>query len=883
MLSRSTASCAAGDVSCNPAGTKDAATDRNASDDGRRDDGSPGDDLRDGAPQDSLRDSLADAPRDGLRDSLADGRDTGLADRLGDALSDASRDGNLDSITDALRDGRMDRTSEGPGASAVCQASEICGNGMDDDCNGFADCFDNACRSEPACINKKKETCDNGIDDDGNGLIDCKDPACFGDKACTVPGREICNNNLDDDEDGLVDCLDADCATDSTCIVTPGNEICDNGKDDNGDGLVDCSDPKCKTFAACLQSACTPDVDFGAIASSGTSITRTLSTVGATATYNTSCAPPGGVARVGGFSLAAAADVRVDFTQPSDAAHVVALFRAGVGQTCDQNPVNCLRVGDKTTATTTYTALPAGNYWIVVQSFAGTTGSTTVTLSTGKAGTTEICDNGIDDDGDGAMDCADLDYASATTCNLCVPDVNMGTIVLGGGAKTAVVDTTTSSNRYHPACAGKSTGNDVVLRFSVKETVGLTLSWKQTGDHVYDIVDMPPQGASCVTGTENCGTMGGKSSGTTNWSYFAPGDYLLIFKAQAAGSEGKISVSLTAFANRGIEICNNGIDDDGDQLVDCDDPDCFSVAICGNPMCLPDGDLGDIDIGTQTNVHVDLTSATEVFKTSCGKGDGRGRAYRLNLLQPMVLDFTCTQTGDQILQLSSELSPLDLCDAHITTCADPATLPSGCNFGLPDLQPGTYYLLVQGFAAGSEGTVDLTLSGGAQRTLEICNNGIDDDGDGAIDCDDRKCATNVDCVALKCRPDKQLGLLALDGSTVSVAVQTSGAGDDQHKSSCVSGSGGGDVVVEFKLPGKTDLTIAWAQVGNHALVLYQGDNAKVPCEANTLVDCTATKAVSTGSYVVKGLAAGKYYLVLDADKAGSEGGAVLQLSGLLAQ
>lgn len=74
---------------------------------------------------------------------------------------------------------------------------------------------------------------------------------------------------------------------------------------------------------------------------------------------------------------------------------------------------------------------------------------------------TEICDNGIDDDGDGAMDCADLDYASATTCNLCVPDVNMGTIVLGGGAKTAVVDTTTSSNRYHPACAGKSAGNPV--------------------------------------------------------------------------------------------------------------------------------------------------------------------------------------------------------------------------------------------------------------------------------------------------------------------------------------------------------------------------------------------------------------------------------------
>jgi len=35
-----------------------------------------------------------------------------------------------------------------------------------------------------------------------------------------------------------------------------------------------------------------------------------------------------------------------------------------------------------------------------------------------------------------------------------------------------------------------------------------------------------------------------------------------------------------------------------------------------------------------------------------------------------------------------------------------------------------------------------------------------------------------------------------------------------------------------------------------------------------------------GTYVLKGLAAGKYYLVVDADKAGSEGGLALQLTGL---
>jgi hypothetical protein len=46
------------------------------------------------------------------------------------------------------------------------------------------------------------------------------------------------------------------------------------------------------------------------------------------------------------------------------------------------------------------------------------------------------------------------------------------------------------------------------------------------------------------------------------------------------------------------------------------------------------------------------------------------------------------------------------------------------------------------------------------------------------------------------------------------------------------------------------------------------------------VDCRATRGASTGSYLLKGLAAGEYYLVVDADKAGSEGDAILRLAGL---
>jgi hypothetical protein len=841
-------------------------------------------------------DGLRDGASGGLRDGSAGGRGGaagGAGGRSGGAggaggrsaggtgggLVGGARDGGLDRVPDLAGDARRDGPGDRP-PDVVCGTIEICGNGIDDDCNGLTDCFDPACKSQPACIDKKKEICNNGIDDDGNGLIDCKDPACFGDPTCFVPGHEICNNGLDDDDDGLVDCKDPDCFSDPSCLPHPGTEICDNGIDDNGDKLVDCSDPQCKSFPACLSAACKADVDFGSIAASGASVTRTFSTVGATASYST-CAPPGGVARVASFTMAGSADLKLDFSQGKGSAHVVAVFRAGVGQACDQNLVDCLRVGEDATATHTFNGLAAGNYWIVVQSFTGTVGSVTITLSTSQTTTPEICDNGIDDDGDGAIDCADLDCAKAPNCRPCVPDINLGDIVVGDAPKTTVVDTTTGSNRYHPSCAGSSTGKDIVVRFTFKETAGFLLDITQvTGDHAYGLYSMPAAGDACDADEGGCSYLSGRRAVEASWWPLAAGDYLLIFKPIAAGKEGVLDLTLSAFADRGVEICDNGIDDDGNGLVDCDDPACSTAVNCQAPMCLPDGDLGDIAVGTNKTVNVNLTTATRTFSTECGKGDGHGRVYRLNLLNAMSLGVRCTQTGSQVIQLDAQVSPLDLCDANSIDCVDPAIQPFGCNFDIPSLQPGHYNLVVEAFTSGTEGTMNLSLTGISETVLEICNNGIDDDGDGAIDCYDLKCAGDPNCQKLVCQPDKALGILPLDGSPTAAAVQTAGAADKQTMSPCVSGTGGGDAVVGFTLTAKADLTIEWAQVGNHALVLYQQLNPSLPCEANTLINCKATADAATGSYQLTGLAQGKYFLVVDADKAGSEGGVILQISGL---
>ena len=116
-------------------------------------------------------------------------------------------------------------------AVAGCNTSapplvEVCGNGLDDDLNLVADCYD------PACYGACGESCTNGLDDDGDGLADCDDGDCDG--QCV----EVCDNGRDDDGDALFDCADPDC--NGACP-----EVCTNGFDDDGDRLVDAEDPSC--------------------------------------------------------------------------------------------------------------------------------------------------------------------------------------------------------------------------------------------------------------------------------------------------------------------------------------------------------------------------------------------------------------------------------------------------------------------------------------------------------------------------------------------------------------------------------------------------------------------------------------------------------------
>lgn len=94
-----------------------------------------------------------------------------------------------------------------------------------------------SCKKDKGDDDVAVEICGNGIDDDGDGFIDLED------NDCTETGSTECNNGIDDDGDGFIDSADFDCQE--------TGDNCNNGVDDDGDGFIDCADFDCDGVGAC--------------------------------------------------------------------------------------------------------------------------------------------------------------------------------------------------------------------------------------------------------------------------------------------------------------------------------------------------------------------------------------------------------------------------------------------------------------------------------------------------------------------------------------------------------------------------------------------------------------------------------------------------------
>ncbi len=162
------------------------------------------------------------------------------------------------------------------------------------------------------------------------------------------------------------------------------------------------------------------------------------------------------------------------------------------------------------------------------------------------------------------------------------------------------------------------------------------------------------------------------------------------------------------------ENCTNGVDDDGDLAVDCNDLDCSSDPACGGSPenCtngVDDDQDGLIDCDDQVDCNSDPSCQTTGAEI-CDNGiDDDG-----------MFGCDCQDFFSCLLDIGCLLAP-----SAETNCTDGADDDLDCLVDCDD----------------DDCDSDPACSG----PVEICDNSVDDDSDGDVDCDDSDCAGHASC------------------------------------------------------------------------------------------------------------------------------------------
>lgn len=483
-----------------------------------------------------------------------------------------------------------------------------CTNG-DDDVDGLADCEGPDCATDLLCV--PESDCGNAADDDLDGLADCLDTDCATDARC-VPETD-CADLTDNDADGATDCDDSDCAADALCV--PETD-CGNAADDDADGAIDCDDSDCAPTATCL-ATCLEVTDLGSALgealASGT-------TVGAGNDLAGSC----GGSSAEDVALTWTAPYDDTFTFSTDDSSYDTILVVGTGDCTGLTEVDCNDDDGEGSRSLVAATLSAGDVVLLdVDGYSTNSGAFQINV---YASAERDCTDGVDEDGDGAVDCDDSD------CDASCPE---------------------------DAC-GDGVDDD---------TDGFT-----DCDDVDCVVS-----AICLEETD----------------------------------------------------CNDGLDDDGDGFTDCDDPSCADDATCIATACYDDA-LGDAYGDAFATVALDGDDVT----TSCGYG---GDDAFVTWTAPATATWTIATTAD------SSFDYITL-EAASGDCASLTSL--GCEETYPYYEgdPSVTLALVAGDIVGL--AVESAYGYPASATLTAwadtefdCADGLDNDGDGAADCDDAACGS----------------------------------------------------------------------------------------------------------------------------------------------
>ncbi len=229
--------------------------------------------------------------------------------------------------------------------------------------------------------------------------------------------------------------------------------------------------------------------------------------------------------------------------------------------------------------------------------------------------------------------------------------------------------------------------------------------------------------------------------GDQRWSRiartFVAGEAVLI-AVDGYGAADAGSVRLTI--ERAEGLCEDGVDDDGDGETDCDDSDCAATPVCKDVAC-PGGQVsvrGEGVEGTTRGRNSDaLGDGSLLGDASCGGGGGRAPEAVFGFTAPGAGRYVFSTTGsrfDTILYVRDRW-----CTGAELACDDDGGGEGASQITLELEANQEVAVIVDGYGDKS-GRFSLTVRG----VELVCDDGVDDDGDGAIDCDDDDCLS-VEC------------------------------------------------------------------------------------------------------------------------------------------
>jgi hypothetical protein len=478
------------------------------------------------------------------------------------------------------------------------------------------------------------------------------------------------------------------------------------------------------------------------------------------------------------------------------------------------------------------------------------------------------------------------------------------------GMDTGTLDATSTSNIASP-CGGGGGAPAIAYVFQLSQPKVIQASTDDSGTTADTVLDIRSAMCSDPSSEIACSDdIDGDNRRSMLTRSLQPGTYYLIVSGHDTGSSGNYTLYVQMFNGEGTPCanqdecgpgllcrqpinqstticaqpaCNDGLDDDGDGLIDYpNDPGCASpngnnetdncpgpggCPECANtldddgdglidypadPTCKAAGDSSEscvssegVELIIQRQTTGTTVGAVNDFNPSCDSSTGAApdKIFRLDL--PGMTSLTINTTGFDVVQQLLDTT----CTNNAFPCQDPSLFTTGA------LAAGTYYLVVDGYFTSSQGAYTIDVSGriangqrcdnsplllsgalscnpgfackGAvgNKTCQVaqCNDGVDNNGNGVADFPaDPGCDSISDDTETTVCPGASCPACS-DG----VDNDMDGLTDYPNDPSCIAASGTSESCVSSE--GTTPLT-APATMGDTSSAI---DDIKLSCASST--------------------------------------------------